>query len=448
MPHFWLVIVLLVGAAVAAASLFRPFVGILAFLAIHFIQPGELIPALAPLRIEMVYGVLLFGVLLLRHIRRPKVPTEKDRIVMGALALLGVAALSIPLAVWPGGAFTSTTELAKLIAVLFLMRTLIDSKKHMRATLWLMMVLLGWYSVSSLLAYRSGDFYNLRYGNGMDVERAQGLNSIVGGPNELAGLILALLPFLVALIRTSRQRLARVLLLALAGCSIAALVLTGSRTALLSLPILGAYYILRSRHKVVSLVIGIVLACVIWSSMPATYQQRYLTVESYAAGGQLDDSNQFRLEIWSAGWKMFLHNPFVGVGAGQFPNAFGEQAHHWMNPHNLFLQVGCELGILGLIAFAYFAAQIRKAIGVPLRLVRKPAFRFHYEVALACNVMFIGVLVLSITGHTMYRPFWYLLGGLAAANLKLVRETQRKDAKPAEQDKDSEPVLCPESVPV
>lgn len=377
---------------------------------------------------------------------------------MGALALLGVALLSIPLAVWRGGAFTSTIDLAKLIAVLFLIRTLIESNKHMRATLWLMMVLLAWYSISSLLSYRQGNFYDVRYGNGMEVERAQGINSLVGSPNALAGLILALLPFLIALIRTSRRRHAWVLLLALAGCSIAAIVLTGSRTALLSLPILGAYYILRSRHRVVSLAIGIVLACVTWFSMPAAYQQRYLTVRSYAEGGRLDDSNEFRLAIWSAGWQMFLHNRIIGVGAGQFPTAFGlvygKQYHRWMNPHNLLLEVGCELGILGLIAFAYFAVQIRKAIGVSLRLGRKRAFRFNYEVALACNVMFIGVLVLSTTGHTMYRPFWYLLGGLAAANLKLVRETQRlvreaqrKDAHRTEQDKDSQPVLHPESVP-
>jgi O-antigen ligase len=159
----------------------------------------------------------------------------------------------------------------------------------------------------------------------------------------------ALLPFLIVLIRTSR-RLLWVPLFALAGCSIAAMVLTGSRTALLSLPVMGAYYILRSRHKVASLAIGIVLACVIWFSMPAAYQQRYLTVQSYAEGGQLDDSNQFRLEIWSAAWHIFLRNCIIGVGAGQFPIAFGEEYHHWMNPHNLFLQVGCELGILGLLA--------------------------------------------------------------------------------------------------
>jgi len=433
MANLWVISGVVVAGVLALVGLYRPYFGMLVFLAIHFIQPGELIPLISHLRIELVYGCLLLGVILIRHLLRPKASRERDRIVFGALAMLAVAGLSVPFAIWRGGALDSTIELAKLIAVLYLIRTLIESEKDLRGILWLMMILLGWYSISSLIAYRNGGFYYLRYGNMLAVDRAMGINSLVGAPNELAGMVLALLPFLVALIRTSRRIWSRITLLVLATCALAALVLTGSRTAVLSLLALAVYYVLQFRHKLLTLAGCTLLMAIIWVSMPSAYKQRYLTVKSYAEGGQLDASNEFRLEVWAAGWKMFLDHPVIGVGAGQFSTAFAllysKEHHQWMNPHDLLLQVICELGVIGLIAFTYFVVQVRRAINIPLH-IRNSRFKFHYEIAVACDVMFLGVLLLSITGHTMYRPFWYLLGGLAAANLSLVRAAQQKTVAP------------------
>ena len=429
MPNFWLIIGIFIAGAIGVVGLVWPFLGMLVFLTLHFIQPGELIPSIASLRLELVYGGLLFSVVIVRWWVHPKASAPKDHILLGALVVLGVAALSVPFAIWPGGAFDSTIELAKLIAIIFLIRTVIDSPKQLRITLWLMMTLLGWYVVSSLIAYESGHFYELQYGNGLEMNRALGVNSMASSPNNLAGMVLVLLPLLIALLRASRRVWERILLVALAGGALAAIVLSGSRTTVLSLMILGPYYLLRSRRRVLYFALGVVMACTIWFSMPTAYQQRYLTVKSYAEGGQLDASNEYRLEVWTTGWKMFLDHPIIGVGAGQFGTAFGlvygpKNHHQWVNPHNLLLQVVCELGIVGLVVFTYFVVQVRKAISEPLHLRDDPDFRFNYEVGLACNVMFLGVMILSITGHTMYRPFWYLLGGLAAANLNLVRKAR------------------------
>lgn len=244
---------------------------------------------------------------------------------------------------------------------------------------------------------------------------------MAGGPNQLAGLILALLPFLIALLRASQSILLRLFLLACGGVSLAALVLTGARASMIGLALMGTYYIIRSRNKAVWFLVCVALACIIWMGMPQAYRDRYLTVEKYASGGQLDDSNQFRLQVWKAGWRMFLDHPILGVGAGQFPTAYGtlyvgRQHVAWMNPHDVFLQVACELGIVGLAVFTYFLVQIVGQIRhLPARL-SNPSGELNYQVASACGAMFIALAAVSLVSHTLYRPYWYFLAGFAAAN--------------------------------
>jgi putative inorganic carbon (HCO3(-)) transporter len=421
------------GLIVSVAGLFRPFLGMLVFIFIHFVQPAELIPALAPFRIELVYGTLLIGILIYRRTSLPGPSILSDRIIRGAIILLGVSLLSVPLSVWRGGAAETVIELTKLIALIFLLTTLVDSAGRLRKTVWCMAAVSAWFAASSLFAFAHGQFYALKYDWG-SLDRAEGVNSIVGGANELAGLLLALLPLLIALLRTTRNVLARILLVACGALSLAAISLTGSRIAMIGLIAMVIYYTIQSKHKLLTGISCVLIGCLVWFNLPGVYKQRYLTVESYAQGGQLDASNEFRLEVWRVGEQIFFQRPILGVGAGQFPTAYGLiylAGRHaaWMNPHNLLIQVACELGLIGLAAFVYFMCQVAKGIRSVLRRKRNCGFALSYQVAIACSVMYVGVLILSLVGHTLYRPYWYLLAGLVAANRNIAYSKLKERAK-------------------
>jgi len=428
-----LFICLVLGASILVAGLFRPFLGLLAFLAIHFIQPGELVPALTSFRIELVYGTLLIGILMYRRIKTSGRGLFSDKILRGAVLLICAGLLSIPFAVWRGGAANTVLEMLKLATLMFLLSVLIDSDRRLRNTLWCMAGMGIWFAGSSLSAFAHGQFYSLRYNVG-NLNRAEGVNSIVGGPNELAGLLLALLPLLVALFRDTRNIFARTLLLACGVLSLAAISLTGARIVMIALIAVAVFYIFESKHKTPTFIATVLIAVVMWVSLPTEYKKRYLTVQQYVEGGQLDASNSFRLEVWKAGGRIFLKFPVLGVGAGQFSTAYGLiflAGRHaaWMNPHNLLIQVACELGIVGLLVFCYFLWQIGGGIAVGLRQKHRRWMKLNYQVALACAVMFVGVLILSSVGHTLYRPYWYLLAGMVAANRNIVRAKFRKRAR-------------------
>jgi len=419
----------MLALVVAIAGLFRPFLGLLVFVVIHFVQPGELIPALAPLRIELVYGILLIAILIYRRASRSGRSLLSDRIILGAVILLAASLLSIPFAVWRGGAASTVIELMKLIALILLLTTLVDSQTRLRKMLWCMAAVATWFASSSLSAYAHGQFYALG-----DLDRAEGVNSIVGGPNELAGLLLALFPMLVALLRSSRNVLARILVVVCGAVSLIAISLTGSRIAMVGLIAIAIYYTFQSKYKLLTCVACVLIGYLVWINLPGVYKHRYLTVEHYVEGDQLDASNELRLEVWKAGRQIFLHNPILGVGAGQFPTAYGLiylAGRHaaWMSPHNLLIQVACELGLIGLAAFVYFMCQVAKGIRSVLRRKRNCGFELSYQVAIACSVMYVGVLILSLVGHTLYRPYWYLLAGLVAANRNIVAARLKASAK-------------------
>jgi len=418
---FLIVLCITIGALVALVGLFRPFLGFLVFLAIHFIQPGELVPALEPFRIELVYGLLLISVLVLRRAAMAThTPLLADRILRSALFLVGIGVLSIPFSLWKGGSAQTVIEMVKLVTLMFLMKLLVNAEDRMRKLLWCVTGILAWLGLSSLFSFYRGQYYHLVYDLG-NLNRAQGVSSIVGGPNELAGLLVALLPLLIALFGTVRGIMARLLLIACGAVCLMAIMLTGSRIAVIGLLAIAIYYTLRSKRRIVTLIVCLIIGSWLWVWMPREYRLRYLTVQEYAQGAKLDDSNQLRLQVWKAGQKIFLARPILGVGAGQFPTGYGMiylAGRHaaWMQPHNLLIQVACELGVAGLVALTYFLIQIVKGIRVALREKGKPAVELSYQVGVACSVMFVGIIILSAVGHTLYRPFWYVLGGLVAAN--------------------------------
>lgn len=416
----------LVGAILAVAGLFYPFLGLVMFLLIYFIQPGELIPALAPFRLELLYGALVGLVLIIRRSSSPGPSLWSNRIVLAGVGLLAVAAASIPFAVWRGGAFEATISLAKHMALLILLVGLMDTPGRIRKFLWLQAALLTWFAWTGMHSYLQG-----QWAIGEHLERAKGITSMAGGPNELAGLLLAMLPFAVALIQSVRNIFVRPLLIASLGLAVATMVITGARMAMIGLIVTSLYYVFLSRRKLLSFVVFLVLAAVVWKATPDAYRARYLTVQQYAEGGNLDDSNKLRLEIWHGGWIIFLHHPLLGVGAGQFPTAFHDTlgaAHNgWVSPHNTVLEVGCELGLVGLAIFGYFVTQIVKGLRSALRLKYDLDAQTNYHLAVACFAMFIGLVLMSSIGHLLYRPYWYLLGGLVAANQLVALAIPRRE---------------------
>ncbi len=185
-------------------------------------------------------------------------------------------------------------------------------------------------------------------------------------PNEMAGILMILLPYPLALLLFSWKSVSlpfRVLAIVASGVLGLVLLLTQSRGALsAALVALTAMAMLRWRKG--------------WLLLPLYAGTLLIPIQRFGARNVANlalDGAELRLEIWSRALFMIEDFPYTGIGMGSFTEVADTMYPFLLYPpgrvqyaHNLFLQVAVDLGIPGLIAWL-----------VVLMLVAQRAWQLH-----------------------------------------------------------------------
>jgi putative inorganic carbon (hco3(-)) transporter len=83
-----------------------------------------------------------------------------------------------------------------------------------------------------------------------------------------------------------------------------------------------------------------------WQALvPTAVQQRVMM--THDSSGQLESSAQERVDLWSDAEKSILADPIFGNGFATYQ--FGQHVANLENPHNWYVQVLVETGVIGLI---------------------------------------------------------------------------------------------------
>lgn len=101
-----------------------------------------------------------------------------------------------------------------------------------------------------------------------------------------------------------------------------------------------------------------------------------------------ETSNKLRLAIWKASALSTLHHPLLGVGIGNFPSVLGQDislAKAGSSAHNLYLQIGAELGIPALL--------IALAL---LWIIFKRAFDIFKKSSVPFDQLYFGALLIVV----------------------------------------------------
>jgi len=146
--------------------------------------------------------------------------------------------------------------------------------------------------------------------------------------------------------------------LLIVAVQLAALLLTGSRGALLGmLGGISAATLLHSRPKQL-LIIGTVLPLVTWLSFPLWRRIGGNALERLHAAFAGTQTGM-RDRLWAASWEVFTHHPIWGVGV-QASAAVGgalERARS-LGTHNTVAEIGVSFGILGLLVWGLFGLSV------------------------------------------------------------------------------------------
>jgi O-antigen ligase len=126
---------------------------------------------------------------------------------------------------------------------------------------------------------------------------------------------------------------------------------------------------------------------------------------SFLAGSGSGLNSNGRSQLWSEAWSHFLAHPVFGLGTGSFQHIAPTDFY----PHNLLLEIGVELGLVGLIIVAGFLVTAWLATA-RARILPGPA---RLQAAVVTALFSSAVVNAMFSGDIQTNANLWLVAGLA-----------------------------------
>src|SRR5271156_6242912 len=427
--------------------------------------------ALCPLQAMMAAPTALFlaalAAMLLRH---PDVAFYEIDHVAFVLLVLGVGGqalvarqrfLVVERATWPmiGLTFLAVASVigqpfdnhtwsllaAKFIVpfTLFHLAALIfrEERRLERFELFAVVVLayLSFTSIAFLVGAKSLIFprFILDESLGYHVDRARGplLQAVANGVSlNLLGLLA-----LHAVLRGRIRGLKAAVLLASLPVAILA---TMTRAVWLSFAASVGVLILRSNNRSlrrVSLAVAMMGVAGLLITLSFDDQRRALE-DRLQESGPVD----FREAVYTGGWQMFLEKPFTGWGVNQMPAELARHVSGYnekeLYPHNTYLELLVEHGILGLALYAWLMWELLRLGRGTVPQAEHSGFlnhRFHAMWPVLLGVYWVNASVVVMNYQFVNGLVFAMAGMLAAQQSRATRHLERKPIRTLQAVRDS-----------
>jgi len=368
-------------------------------------------------------GVLVAGAWVLQKlIRRESWRRLVTSAPLGLVALLiGFALLSMVWAEWPQVVFPRVVRLIMLFAFCLLA---LDLTRRWRQLEWIARALVCGGTVAAVMVI-------LQYATG-SVRRAGG--SVAGDVNSTAMMLVVLVPFAFALIRTRGGLIWRLLGLAYLGLAVVAVGQTLSRMSYLMLVLVLTWEVwmaLRTRRSrlVAVLVLALTLGLGIRFLPLDVIQERAQTIVPYiettlsadATGSGALSGRGFHLRV---AMTIFQDHPFIGVGYANFGRYFlqyqfevaGAGGMVYMSPrsaHSAYMALLADLGLVGAVLSIPFLFLVCRGLFQSYRRLRTGDEQRKLLLGRAIGVSFAIFLAYGFYAEFQLQKLFWLLAGLA-----------------------------------
>ena len=341
--------------------------------------------------------------------------------------LIAYAILTIPLVEWPGSVVKmGLPNFIKAVVFYYFTVAFVRSENNLR---FFILVFVGcqlfrvleplylhitegyWGSVASMA--------NWEYLN-----RLSGAPSDIVNPNGLAFVICTVLPFLYFL--SPLSWIYRLVSLALIPLAIYALTLTGSRSGMVGMGVIIVGIVLKSKRRVMLSVLIFVAGLASFPLMNADMQDRYLSI--IGMGEKNAETADDRVEGTISQIQVVLHRPLFGHGLGTSPEAnynfsTGPYAGKAMPAHNLYIEIGQELGLIGVVLFIIFMKSIYTGFSESkIAIAKHDPGGFLLRLIDALQIWFLMNFIFSFASFGLSGYEWYLFGGISTAIQRITRD--------------------------
>lgn len=437
-------LVALLGLLAAAVVVAAPEIGLLAIVFASYLNLSDVLQQRfgGPVSLLQLLIPLVGLAVLAQWFWRRSLPTgwPRSALLVTVYGLAGV--LSLLTARDPGRTIEGLIELAKDGLLVVLVVILIQRAATLRRVLWALLaagLLMATISVHQHVTENFGsDYWGLAtgpvtYAGGTQL--AYRVTGPVGDPNYYAMILLALIPIALDRVTGSRRPMARVLALATLGACSLTIVFTYSRGALVALLAMLALLVLVRRPRLRHVLAAIVVAVLLLPLVPATYVQRMgtifqkmgavvVTITQPAEATWIEDQSfRGRLSENLVAARMFLDHPLVGVGFDNYSGRYQDYSQRLLldprsenrAPHNLYLEIAAETGIVGLFAFGTVLWVLFRGILLARRSLQDQALGEIRGMMDAVTIALTAWLIASLFLHAAHTRYFWLLAGIALA---------------------------------
>ncbi|MFL1465519.1 O-antigen ligase family protein [Marinobacter sp. HN1S83] len=239
-------------------------------------------------------------------------------------------------------------------------------------------------------------------------------------PNGLAFVIATVIPFIHYIFAPVSKKTFFIYLL-LIPVLLYTMGLTLSRSGVLALGIIAFGIWLKSTHKFLLLVLGVVGLAVIFMNLNEVQKDRYLSIVSDDA--RQSSSAAGRIEGWSSDFRVAMNRPIIGHGLGTSREANWNVAGKDQISHILWAEIWQEIGLIGLILFILYLSAMIRNFREAARLIKGRLAKddFLYRCTQAMQVWLLMNLLFSLASYGLKSYEWYLFGGLSVVLLGAVR---------------------------
>jgi len=234
--------------------------------------------------------------------------------------------------------------------------------------------------------------------------------STLGNPNVLAEYLLLVIPFAGACIIIAKGMIPKLFFIGCLGVMLGCMVLTFARGGWLGLIVAAAvFFVMLDRRFIIVGIVGIIL---LYFALPDVILNRFLSI-----GNVSDSSTAYRVSIWLGTIAMLRDFWFTGIGPGvaAFNRVYPLYSFNTVSAphsHNLFLQIVCDAGVVGIIIFLAILFTFFRSL---FSAFSREADKTSKYLQIAAITAVVGFLIQGATDHSFYNyrvtlVFWAVLG--------------------------------------
>ncbi len=379
----------------------QPFFGVVVWTWLSLMNPHRLAWGFSTtMPFAEIVAICLFTSYLMS--KEPKqIPWSREVIVLAVF--IAWMFLTTVNAMWPALAWPQWDKVWRIQLVILVTLMLTTSRPRIETLMWVIAVSLGFYGFK-------GGIWVLMTGGAQRVYGPS--HTFIGGNNELGLALIMTVPVIWYLIMRKQRRWLQMGLYACLAFTLIAIIGTHSRGALVGVAAMGVVFLLKSRRRVLPLILGGIFIAMVPHIVPENWFERMNTIETY----EEDKSATERIRAWHNAMDL-ASKRVLGGGYDVLIRYGGRDAH------SIYFEVLGEHGYIGLALFLSLGILTWRKAGTIKKLTKqREDLRWAGDLAAMIQVSMIGYASAGAFLGLAYFDLYYVLIALIVCTHRVVEK--------------------------